>query len=82
MRNLILLCTKYLHFSYNSDIYIQTNGVAMDSMLCPEHAVMFMVQLQGTILPALREHITPWKINLDDTISYIKEESVEHFYLY
>ena len=59
MRNLILLCTKYLHFSYNSDIYIQTNGVAMDSMLCPEHAVMFMVQLQGTILPALREHITP-----------------------
>ena len=81
MRNLILLCTKYVHFSYNSDIYIQTDGMVMDSTLRPEHAVMLKVQLQRTILPVLREHITPWKKNLDDTISYLKEESFEHVYL-
>ena len=28
MRDLLLLCTKYMHFSYNGDIYTQTNSVA------------------------------------------------------
>ena len=37
-----------------------------------------MVELERTILPALREHMSPWKRYIDDTISYIKEESIEH----
>ena len=36
-----------------------------------------MVELERTILPTLREHISPWKKYVDDTISYIKEESIE-----
>ena len=37
-----------------------------------------MVELEITILPTLREHMTPWKRKVDDTISCIKEESIEH----
>ena len=33
-----------------------------------------MVELERTILPTLREHMSPWK----QTISYIKEESIAH----
>ena len=37
-----------------------------------------MVELERTILPTLREHRSLWKRYVDETISYIKEESIEH----
>ena len=66
-----------MHFSYNGDIYTQADGVAMGSPLSPVLAGIFMVELERTILPALREHMNPWKRYVDDTISYTKEESIE-----
>ena len=41
-------------------------------------AGIFMTELKRTILLTLREHMSPWKRCVDDTISYIKEESIEH----
>ena len=67
-----------MHFSYNGDIYTQADGVTMGSPLGPVLAGIFMVELERTILPTLREHVSPWKRYVDDTISYIKEESIEH----
>ena len=52
--------------------------MAMGSPLGPVLAAIFMVELERTILPTLREHMRPWKRCVDDTISYIKEESIEH----
>ena len=78
MRDLLLLCTKNVHFSYNRDIYTQADGVAVGSPLGPVLAGIFMVELERTILPTLKEHMSPWKRYVDDTISYIKEESIEH----
>ena len=78
LRDLIFLCTKTVHFSYNGDIYTKVYGVAMGSPLGPVLAAIFMVELERTILPTLREHMRPWKRCVDDTISYIKEESIEH----
>ena len=37
-----------------------------------------MIELERTILPTLREQMSPWKSYVDDIISYIKEESFEH----
>ena len=37
-----------------------------------------MVELERTILPTLREPMSPWKRCVDDAIFYIKEESLEH----
>ena len=78
MGDLLLLCTKNVHFGYNGDIYIQADGVAMSSPLGPVLAGVFMVELERTKLPTLREHMSPWKSYGDDTISCIKEESIEH----
>ena len=78
MRYLLLLCTKNVHFSYNGDIYTQADGVAMGSPLGPVLAGIFMVELERTTLPTLKEHMSPRKRSVDDTISYIKEESIEH----
>ena len=73
IKDLLLLCTKNVHFSYNSDIYTQTNSAAIDSLLGPVLAGIFLVELERTILPTLKKY-------LDDTISYIKKESVEHVF--
>ena len=78
MRDLLLLCTKNVHFSYNGDIYTQADGVATGSPLGPVLAGIFMVELERTILPTLKEHMIPRKRYVYDTISYIKKESIEH----
>ena len=66
-----------MHFSYNEDIYTQADGMTMGSPLSPGLAGIFMVELERAILPTLREHMSPWKRYVDDTTSYIKEESIE-----
>ena len=78
MRDVLLLCTKNVHFSYSRVIYTQVDCVAMGSPLGPALEGIFMVELERAILPTLREHMSPWKRYVDDTISYIKEESIEH----
>ena len=35
MKELLLLCTKHVHFTFNGDIYIQLDGVTMGSPLGP-----------------------------------------------
>ena len=64
MRDLLLPCTKNVHFSCSGDT----------SLL----AGIFMVELERTEFPTLREHMSPWKRYLDNTISRIKEESIEN----
>ena len=78
MRDLLWLCTKNVHFSCNAGIYTQIDGVAIDSPLGPVFASIFMVELQRTILPTLKKHMTSWRRYVDHTISYTKEESIEH----
>ena len=77
MRDLLFLYTKNEHFSYSWDVYTQADGVAKGSLLDPVLAGIFMIELEGTILPTLREHMSPWKRYVDDTISYITEEYIE-----
>ena len=60
MRDLLLLCTKNVHFSYSGDIYTQANGVAMGSPLNPVLAGIFMVELERPLLPTLRQNMSPW----------------------
>ena len=45
MRNLLLLCAKNMHFSYNGDIYTQADTVGTSSPLDPVPAEIFMVEL-------------------------------------
>ena len=78
MKELLLLCTKNVHFTFNNDIYQQCDGVAMGSPLEPVTAGIFMVELERTLLPRLTEYMTPWKRYVDDTIATIKLTSIDH----
>ena len=77
MRDLFLLGTNNLLFSYNNNIYTQTDSVTMGSPLSPILAGIFMVELEETRLLTIRKHKSPWKRYLDDTISSIKEKFIE-----
>ena len=45
MKEMLLLCTKNVHFSYNQDICIQKDGATMGSLLGPVLAGIFTVNL-------------------------------------
>ena len=77
MRDLLLLSAKNVHFSYNGDVYTSRQcgmGFADGSST----SRYILVELERILFPTLREHISPWKSYVDDTISYIKEESIEY----
>ena len=78
MKELLLLCSKNVHFTFNNDIYQQCDGVAMGSPLGPVIAGIFMVDLARTLLPRLIEYMTPWKRYVDDTIATIKLTSIDY----
>ena len=73
-----MLCTKNVHFSYNQDIYMQKDGVAMGSPLGPVLAGIFMVNLERSLVPKLNVYVNFWRRYVDDTITFIKIGSVEY----
>ena len=77
MKELLLLCTKNVHFSFDGKIYIQVDGVAMGSPLGPVIANIFMVELERNILPTLTDYMLPWKRYVDDTLSWINIDYVD-----
>ena len=50
----------------------------MGPALDPAITAILMLELEIRILPTLRKHVSPWKTYVDNTISYMKEESNEH----
>ena len=78
MKELLLLCTKNVHFTFNNDIYQQCDGVAMGFLLGQVIAGIFMLKLERTLLLKLTEYMTPWKQYVDGTIATIKLTLIDH----
>ena len=70
LKNLLELCTKKMHFSFNKKIYKQTNGVAMGSPLGPVLANIFMVHFEQKMIPRLSETMSSWYRYVDDTFTF------------
>ena len=78
MREILLLCTKTVHLTFRGVIYLQTDGVAMGSPLEPVLAGIFMVDLERSLVPLLTAELSFWKRYVDDTITFVKIETVDH----
>ena len=61
MKELLLLCTKYVHFIFNGDIYIQLDGLTMGSPLGFLLANVFMRSVEESKLPTLKYCLVHWK---------------------
>ena len=77
MKELLLLCTKSVHFTFNGDIYQQLDGVAMGSPLGPVIAGIFMVELENTLIPTLVDKLLFWRRYVDDTLCFVKKGKKE-----
>ena len=78
MKGLLYLYTKNFHFSFNNEIYMQNDGVAIDYPLRPVFAKILIVELKRTIIPSLSDKIKLWKRYVDDTITFVKTDEVKN----
>ena len=78
MKQLLTLCTKNVHFTYDNKVYQQNDGVAMGSPLGPVLSGIFMVKLENSLVPTLNESMTLWQRFVDDTISFVKNDSIAY----
>ena len=75
---MLLLCTKHVHFTFQGETYIQTDGVAMGSPLGSTLSDICMVALENLLIPTLEEFIQDWSRYVDDTIGIVKTDSIQH----
>ena len=83
IKEMLTLCTKNVHFTYNKKISVQTDGVAMGSPLGPVLADIFITELEKTLLLHIYIHYKNlWRRYVDDTISYVKKDLDLHCSLF
>ena len=58
MREILLLCTKNVHFTFRDVDYLQTDGVAMGSSLGPVLAGILMVDLERSLVPLITAELS------------------------
>ena len=78
LKELLELCTKRLHFSFNGEMFQQSDGVAMGSPLGPVIANIFMSELENEIIPQLNDKMIVWLRYVDDTFTIINEGEIEN----
>ena len=77
LKELLLLCTKQLHFRFNGETYTQTDTVAMGSPLGPLLANIFIISLEEKVLPKVSNYLCYWKFYVDDTYAYVVLEKTD-----
>ena len=72
------ILSVYQECSFDNNIYIQNDGVAMGSPLDPILANIFMVELERSVIPDLANKLSNWRRYVDDTICYMKVDSIDY----
>ena len=67
MKELLILYTKNVHFTFNNETNIQIDGVPIGSPLVAVLANKFMVELETWVIPNLGNKVKLWKKFVDDT---------------
>ena len=77
LRELLQICTKELHFTFDGKVYQQIDGVCMGSPLGPVLANVFMVHLEESIVPTIQPTLSVWKRYVDDTFTLVERGKVD-----
>ena len=77
MKELLLLCTQGVPFTFNDETYVQIDGVMMGSPLGALFANIFMCELENTLIPKLQNVVSNWTRYVDDTFAIIEPKNVE-----
>ena len=77
-KELLWLCRKKVDFTFNDKIYMHVDGVATGSHLGPVSAVIFMIELEKTLLWELTECIKYQNRFVDDMISFVKLRTINY----
>ena len=78
MKQLVMLCAKNVHFTYDNKVYQQNDGVAMGSPLGPVLSGIFMVELENRLVLTLNDSMTLWRRFVDDAITFVKNDSIAY----
>ena len=78
LKELLMLSTKNVHFTFGVKNYVQSDGVAMDSLLGPVLGNIFMLEFESALVPSLTDYMKFWEGYVDDTIFFVKVGSVEY----
>ena len=57
MKEIILLCTERVHFTFDGKTYVETSGMAIGSPLGPVLLGIFLVELENNLIQTLPEHV-------------------------
>ena len=77
LKELLHHCTKQLYFTFNNSIYIQCDGVAMDTLFGPLLVNIFMPSLEEDLIPTLKPYLCDSKRYIDDTHAYVGPTKVK-----
>ena len=81
MKELLILSTENVYFTFNNETDIQVDGVAMGSPLDPVLANMFMVELQKSVIPNLNDKVNLWTRFVFDTYCWARSEYIDNVFL-
>ena len=81
MKELLILCTKNVHITFNNETYIQVDGVAMGSPLGPVLANIFMVEIETSVIPNSNNKVKLWKRFVDNTYWLVRLEYIDNILL-
>ena len=82
MKELLNLRTKSVHFTFDGNIYVQNESAAMDSPLGAVLTNIFVVELERSVIPTLMDKMKCWTRYIDDTLCYIKTNSIDYVLRY
>ena len=81
MKELLILCTKNVHFIFNDKTYIQVDGVAMGSPLGPVLANIFMAELETSVIPNFSNKVKLWRRFVENTYCLARSDYIDNILL-
>ena len=77
LKDLLYLCRKRVHVSYNDKIYIQIDGFAIASPMGPLLKTIFYISGK-TVMPSLKIDVAHWRRYVNDTHTFTELSKIKH----